>query len=411
MEAPMLKLSKIGKLVKDAWHMVGITILLFCLIEGSLSLAFLIKDRFLGSDLSTIDPRVAADTYSDPSWAGNYYEEFRRANIVQWRSYVYWRRKPFFGSYINIDSDGIRQTTVTEPQGSSASMKVFMFGGSTMWGTGVGDASTIPSILAKELQNQGVVSNIINFGEVGYVSTQEVITLMLQLQKGHIPDLVIFYDGLNDTYSAYQQHIAGLPQNEFNRVKDFNLSKPYGFKQRREMIFQDVATRLSTIRFLKYFPQRLGLRSKPGLAVNPAALGNSDADSQALAQAVISTYTSNVELVKALSEHYHFKYLFYWQPTIFQKVNLTKYERAQRDVIQPMEQFFQKTHSLIQQSGLVASSEESFHDLSLLFSDIQQPIYVDCYHLGESGNKLIAQRMAKDVLSVIPAHKGVAEQK
>ena len=53
-----------------------------------------------------------------------------------------------------------------------------------------------------------------------------IITLLLILQKGERPDVVIFYDGVNDTYSAFQQLRAGLPQNEFNREIEFNLSKP-----------------------------------------------------------------------------------------------------------------------------------------------------------------------------------------
>ena len=412
----MATLKRLGKSVKDAWHIVGITILLLCFLEGSLSLAFRIKDGLRSSPPATADPLEAADTYSDPAWAHNYYAEFERvggrhAGSLQWRSYVYWRRKPFAGSYINVDADGIRQTTLPEPRqpAPGTALKVFMFGGSTMWGAGVGDAATIPSILAKELQRQGVVAQIVNFGETGYVSTQEVMTLMLQLQKGNIPDLVIFYDGVNDTFSAYQQHLAGLPQNEFNRVREFNLSSAGAFKQRRDMVIQDVVTKLATLRFAKGLLQRLGVRRKAELVANPVALGQPEADSQALAQALINTYTNNMELVSALSKHYRFEYLFYWQPTIFQKASLTKYELGQREAVQTIEPFFRKTYDLMQQSALVARREPSVHDLSLLLTDVPHPMYLDWCHLGEAGNKLIAQRMAQDVLEVSPAIKGVAQ--
>lgn len=198
----MMKISKFAKLVKDAWLMVGITILLLCCLEGGLSLAFLIKDRFSASDL---DPRARADTYSDPTWVKDYYKELRRSSAAQWRPYVYWRRKPYHGNHINIDANGIRLTPLTKPlqQESRTPVTIFMFGGSTLWGTGVRDAFTIPSIFAKELQNKGVAAEVINFGETGYVSTQEVITLLLQLQKRQLPDFAIFYDGVNDMYSAY----------------------------------------------------------------------------------------------------------------------------------------------------------------------------------------------------------------
>lgn len=278
-----------------------------------------------------------------------------------------------------------------------------------MWGTGVSDAATIPSIMAKELQRQGVVAQIVNFGETGYVSTQEVMTLMLQLQKGNIPDLVIFYDGVNDTFSAYQQHLAGLPQNEFNRVREFNLSSVGAFKQRRDMVIQDVVTKLATLRFAKSLLQRMGVRRKAELAANPVALGQPEADSQALAQALINTYTNNMELISALSKHYRFEYLFYWQPTIFQKASLTKYELGQREAAQTIEPFFRKTYDLMQQSALVARREPSVRDLSLLLTDVPHPMYLDWCHLGEAGNKLIAQRMAQDVVEVSSAIKGAAQ--
>lgn len=79
---------------------------------------------------------------------------------------------------------------------------------------------TIPSYLAK------YGYDVTNYGETGYVSMQELILLIQELKTGK-PDIVIFYDGFNDTFSAYQQGVAGLPMNEFNREKEFNLSKKW----------------------------------------------------------------------------------------------------------------------------------------------------------------------------------------
>lgn len=398
----MMKISKFAKLVKDAWLMVGITILLLCCLEGGLSLAFFIKDRFSASDL---DRRARADTYSDPTWVKDYYKEFRRSYVAQWRPYVYWRRKPYHGNHINIDANGIRLTPLTKPlqQESRTPVKIFMFGGSTLWGTGARDAFTIPSIFAKELQNKGVATEVTNFGETGYVSTQEVITLLLQLRQGQLPDFAIFYDGVNDMYSAYQQHVAGLPQNEFNRVNDFNLSKPAKSKQRTRMVLQDVATKLSVIRFTKGLLQRAGIWGEAGVAADPIPLDTLAPKSEALVEDVLATYRGNIEIVKALSEHYHFKYLFYWQPTLFQKVHLSEYERVQR--AEMSEQFVHRTYEAIRQSRLAERREYSFHDLSLVFADVREPVYVDCWHLGESGNEMIAKRMASDVHSLLIASR------
>jgi lysophospholipase L1-like esterase len=126
-----------------------------------------------------------------------------------------------------------------------------MFGGSTMWGAGSRDSFTVPSLLARALQGRELRVEITNFGETGYVSTQGVITLLLQLRKGNVPDAVIFYEGVNDTYSAYQNGIAGIPQNEFNRVKEFNLSHPEKLQDVKEIFIKGVLNNLSTVRFVK----------------------------------------------------------------------------------------------------------------------------------------------------------------
>jgi hypothetical protein len=404
--------KKIGKLLKDAWLIVGITLLLLFLLEAGYSLVFFIKDRFRASDVST-DIYNVADTHAESTMVKKYLEEFHQTLNVQWWPYVYWRRKPYHGDYINIDTNGIRLTTLTKPipHKSHTPVKIFMFGGSTLWGQGARDAFTIPSIFAQELGNKNVTAEVINFGESGYVSTQEVITLLLQLQKGHVPDYVIFFDGINDMYSAYQHRMAGTPQNEFNRVKEFNLSHPYKLKQRAAMILLDAANRASTIRFTKGILRKTGVLHDTAFAENRLPFDNHISRSdETLALDVLAVYRGNIEIVKALSGHYHFKYLFYWQPTIFQKVHLTEYERANQTKYLFIERFFRRTYKVIRQSGLAGNPEYSFHDLCPMFTEVTEPVFVDWCHLSESGNTTIAKKMASDVLGMIAVDESVVEQ-
>ena len=81
-------------------------------------------------------------------------------------------------------------------------VKLLMLGGSSLWGFGARDDQTIPSLLARKLHERGLKVEVKNLAELGYVSTQEVIGLIRELQTGYRPDVVIFYDGVNDTTSA-----------------------------------------------------------------------------------------------------------------------------------------------------------------------------------------------------------------
>ena len=98
---------------------------------------------------------------------------------MQWEPYTYYTRKPFSGSYLNIDAHGWRRTwnlPATQP------VEIYMFGGSTTFGIGARDDYTIPSILSKMLAQvfPGQIQ-VTNYGRPGFVSTQEMILLLREL--------------------------------------------------------------------------------------------------------------------------------------------------------------------------------------------------------------------------------------
>ena len=396
--------NKIVKVARDIWTIVGITLLVFLLLESFLSLTFRVRESFSKSSTAFVDSRANADAYQDRSWAASYYEEFERSQIAQWKPYVYWRQQPYQGKYINITENGLRFTPdpLITHQSGTPPLRIFMFGGSTLWGTGARDSMTIPAILATELANKGITAEVTNFGESGYVNTQEFIGLLLELQKEKIPDLVIFYDGVNDTFSAYQQGVAGVPQNEFNRVTEFNLLTPANRAKLWFVAFRNTLHDLSTVKFLEGLFRRLGVIPQRG-AVSASAVVSSQVDHDALAHDVVANYKNSIKMVNALANQYGFKGFFYWQPTIFQKIHLTEYESWWRQDGRPMELFFLKTYALAQQSIGTHETHSQVRDLSLIFSNVREPLYVDWCHLAELGNTLIAKKMASDVFSVVGA--------
>jgi len=212
---------------------------------------------------------------------------------------------------------------------------------------------------------------------------------------------VIFYDGVNDTFSAYQQGVAGLTQNEFNRVTELGLSAPANRARLWIVAFQNTLHDLSIVKFIEGLLRRLGVIQQRSVASTPAVVSNQDYE--ALAQGVVAKYKNNIKMINALAKQYGFKGLFYWQPTIFQKRLLTDYERSSRQDVRPMELFFLKTYAVVQQNTDTPESDSQVRDLSLIFSDVREPLFVDWCHLAEVGNSLIAKKMASDVFSVAGA--------
>jgi lysophospholipase L1-like esterase len=406
----MKTLKLIFRSIRDIWAIIGIALAIFIAIEGGISLGFYIRSFW-----HTPDPnfRNTADTYTDRTWAAKYYkeiDEFEQSRTMRWQPYVYWRRIPRNGEYINITSDGLRKTNnFIDPETTGPTMKVFIFGGSTIWGLGVEDKHTIPSIFAKEVKSKGVNCEVTNFGQYAYVSTQEVIELILQLQKGNIPDAVIFYDGVNDTFGAFQLGIPGLPFDEIRREKEFNILES---NELQTLAVQAEIKRLSTVRFLNGALKKFNLRRDNFQSI-PLQYEKPISDREALARAVVDTYFNNIKLVQALSKSYGFTCQFYWQPVIYLKQHLTEYERksVELDFNYPgMKEFYLATYDSLRQRAGSLKNNEPFHDISSIFGEIREPIFVDFNHMGEKGNSLIAKRMVDDFAHLVKVNSKSTKQ-
>jgi hypothetical protein len=213
--------------MKRGWIALGAALLIFLSIECILTLS--IRLGFLEDELSIVkgtlldEKTPVPESYKGASWFREYTKEASRAFFkVKWSPYVYWKTEPFKGKYISINNDSSRKTWSPPIDSAKPIYHIFMFGGSTLWGWGARDDYTIPSLVAKILHTKyDMQAKITNFGELGYISTQEAIRYMQELQHHNIPQLVIFYDGLNDVFAALQNGAAGIPHNEFKREKEF----------------------------------------------------------------------------------------------------------------------------------------------------------------------------------------------
>src|SRR5713226_8515484 len=299
--------DRIARMVRGVWSSVGVALLVLALLEGAFQVVFLLRDRARHTEGVVFEGLLQAANPGQ-SWVHPYHQELQK-NVLreQWRSYVYWRLRPFHGAYINIDEKGIRRTWNRSISPSPSQVKIFMLGGSTLWGWGARDEFTIPSIVSKKLASQlRTPPWVTNFGETGYVSTQEVITLMLELRKGNVPDIVVFYDGVNDAWAAFQAGVAGVPQNEFNRIIEFNSKDSLNVRG-------GILEKLGLYRFSR------GVLASFGSATTAGASSRRRFLDPVLADAVVDVYLGNVQLVKALAREYGFRTAFFWQPTIYSK--------------------------------------------------------------------------------------------
>jgi lysophospholipase L1-like esterase len=376
------------------WFNFTLLVALLVGIEFFSSGFYFLRDRLAArSPVRQLVNRMPADGYPesagqpDQSWFKPYWTEHDATCIqMDWLSYVYWRRHPCTGKYINVDSERRRRTWNQQPETSSP-IRVAFFGGSTVWGTGARDEFTIPSFLSKALAqkypNRFVV---INYGEAGYVSTQEVVTLMRELQMKRAPDIAIFYDGFNEVYSALQSRAAGVPENEDNRVREFNLLLP----RRNAPLFRKVLERTGTYRLSQAIRRKLPIGTPPVAPRGP--------DTATLAQAVIAAYSGNLDIVAALAKQFGFAAEFFWQPSVFTKTPRTAQEDTpflfvSNKAARPL---YERVASLVKDSTALAGRQD-FHNLSSVLDGYGRTAFLDEIHTTELANEMIARRLFDDI--------------
>lgn len=344
--------------------------------------------RYEAPPAVTLDAWIRSDALaaSDSVWMTEFVDEFCRSYNAEWSSYVYFRRKPFAGRHINVDSTGLRFTPQFAPAAPTTArpLRVMLFGGSTMWGTGARDSATIPASLARIIASDPASGpvRIENFGESGYVSTQSILRLMLELRRGNVPDYVIFYDGVNDVYSAYQNHEAGLPQNESHRAAEFNLLK--NSERRWKIALDSLYSRTVTASVVR------GLRSLIFGDPRPQ-----EAEPE-LAGEIVRYYRGNLDLVESLSHRYGFRYTAYWQPVVFERKEASAYESQQAELWKHVRPLFAEAYRRVREDSTLRANR-SFCDISSVFRDMAQPVFLDFCHITEAGNAVVARRMYEEM--------------
>lgn len=354
----------------------GITLLFLFLIEAG----FRIKNAISNRDSERRGSNVAGDPYND-AWYADFMSEYDATRPQRWRPYVQFGRLPnYHGKYVNIDADGRR--TVPQPTTPATPIaSVFMFGGSTMWGDSQREANSIAGETARRLQSiapSGQRISVTNFGESGYVSTQELIQLERQLQAGVRPDVVVFYDGLNDVFAAVQSGEPGVPQNESKRVAEFSMGRALDRTGFARGLGKDLRAlsllAFQSVRQLALTDWVLSKKSAPNLDYIPA---------DSAARSALRAYVNNVRMIEALGAQFGFRTVFVWQPNVHTSAKkLNAFEQRLRTRIErdAFHSRIQQTHRILPpmlDSAMKEVAPTQFVNASGLFAGDTLPVFTD----------------------------------
>ena len=308
-----------------------------------------------------------------------YWRQYEAADTFTYQPYVLWRRKPFQGSMISVSEDGIRRTLHTKCD--DRSFTIWMFGDSTLWGSGATDDQTIPSFLAGEFEREGRNVCVVNYGEGGWANTQEVIELIEKLKHtARKPNVVIFYDGGTEAFTAYQSRQADMPTNYSsfkNYLDGWSAEQKPGFAYLQKT---------NTHRYLEEMAQKLTRHGK-----NTSAM--TDDEVEALAGNILQNYQQNMDIVGLLAQHFGFRAIFTWYPVlVVGHKQLTpdeqKAELLQEQNLPGVTRVYRAAYGLCEQAHL-----QNLYYLGDLFDDQKRSLFEGIAHLKPEGNRIVADRL------------------
>jgi hypothetical protein len=390
---------RVGRFLRDAWLVIGVTLLFIVFVEAVYRGQRAARAAVGGSGAS--DARVQ-NPFDTVPWSREYTEDHLKEEEVLWSPYVYVRNPAFRGRHMSVDSLGHRITPHPAAGPAAPVVRVFFLGGSTTFGWYQRDSMTIPAQAARRLQTLAgdrARIEVTNFGVPGHTFTQEILELLLQLRSGARPDIVVFYDGINDVMATVQNGRAGLPQNEANREADFMRGRSLA-AEREPGLSNDlrVAKRLAVSGGGRLqFVRRLAEGSSSG----PAAWTPSPGDS--LARNLVTVFAENARIVEALAASHGFRPLYVWQPALLStRKRLTAFEQSIRRPGR-IGDVHRAVPTLID-SAMKRVVGERFIDATDLFADDTLELYADLYgHTFERANPRIVDTLMTQLRPAIQA--------
>lgn len=377
------------------------------------------KDIIQKSKYNKSNIRATYPVYSnmDKNKALKIFAEYHSAK-TSYKPFIAYRREGYNGVVTNIDSNlGIRTST-----NHSLNDSVWFLGGSTMWGTGTPDDMTIPSYFAKFTKEK-----VLNLGESGYSSFQELINLQLMLLKGYKPNRVIFYDGQNDGY-RYCQKNEPVPSHAYysrylemiNSYKSVKRKAMSNIKQKENIIKEIDIFQYINIKSGNYFSKVYGFLNSPFIFFNEKnnirqnkslAIGKpikdfkkkndyltctNEKNAKTAAEATVFSWLSAYQL---LSKN-NIKVNFILQPTAVylpERYNLDYMINTMKQRIVDEADNYAVYYNAVRnewkkQCGAYNACE-TFIDLSEIFFDNKEALFIDNCHLGPKGNKIVAQKL------------------
>jgi hypothetical protein len=355
-----------------------------CLLAAAVeALSGLAMDRIRGGRSAAIAPltdaQIAALYDTDRPLA---YREVLAENAALdeavYEPLVEYRLPARSGKHFTIAPEGYRGNG--DPQDLRApGAKVFVFGGSTAFGTGVSGNETIAAHLQAVLRDAGKGVQVFNFGVPSWFSTQERIALERLLTAGIKPDVAVFVDGLSDFQSCQVPDRSAWSE-RLDKATRVAARLPFT---------AEIAARSDAVALVRWL-----MGEAPAEAPDRGVACSSDAE----VDQVIHRLDTNRRMIAATAQSLGFKAVFVQQP-----VPTFHYDNTRRPVPVRTDML---SHHMNSAKGYPRMMEMRaggrLLDENVLWLAEAEPsdgnAYVDTVHYSPRFNRLLAEIVGRHIL-------------
>lgn len=310
---------------------------------------------------------------ADHAYAKAVFNDYNRVQH-RYEPFVGWKTLPYTGQTTHINKNGNR-VHVPPAHSEEKDTTVHFFGGSTMWGEGSDDQHTIPALFNKAFPQY----EVFNHGQLAYNTRQEVDALISLYSKKINPDLVIFYDGVNDAAFLCPKEINDLPA---HRLVPFY----------RERIYVGRSTLLKEILNKTFLANIIQLINRSSDQEKKASPYNCISDPEK-AEEIAEIMMRNWELAHEIVTRRGGKFIAVLQPAAF--IGNPRIDHLTLD--QDLKENFVAVYNQLK-AKIAARNHPWIHDLSAKF-DGSEYIYVDFCHVSPNGNEIMAEAIADIIKS------------
>lgn len=289
-----------------------------------------------------------------------------------WRPQNPYRHPDLASPLINIEDGGRR--TWTPPPCDCPTATVWMYGGSTTFGLNQRDHHTIASYLAKVAFEDGIRLEVSNRGQMGQLHWMEAERFRLDLLADEPPDLVLFYDGVNDAWASQLLSEWGTGP---------------GLRIPLNPTLVDLWDHVSEEGSTPPAPPNGALRGFPA-AVPPTAAEQ--------AQTVVARWDRSRRMSQAAADRHGVVARFSWQPS-----------RYSRDLVP------QEPHGNAREENLARFVDQRMRDalpddvidVVDVFDGLTEPLFTDDVHHNETGARTVGEALyaalRRDLLALAEA--------